>query len=75
MREMIWRGKGSAEETHLLDSEIMWEVFGRGDKREGIASFLEKRGPRFGGLEEGVPGVVPWWGEVDTRPRKVRERL
>ena len=71
----MWRGKSSAEETHLLDSELMWELYGGKDKQEGIKSFLEKRGPEFGGLDEGVPGMVPWWGEVDTRPRKVREKL
>jgi enoyl-CoA hydratase/carnithine racemase len=27
MREMMYRGKGSAEETHLLDSRLIYELF------------------------------------------------
>ncbi|TVY84672.1 3-hydroxypropionyl-coenzyme A dehydratase [Lachnellula suecica] len=73
MREMMWRGKDSAEETHLLDSELMWDLYGGKDKKEGIASFLEKRKAVFGGVEEGVPDMVPWWGAADTR--KVKEKL
>jgi enoyl-CoA hydratase/carnithine racemase len=28
MKEMMYRNPGSAEATHLLDSKIMWELFG-----------------------------------------------
>lgn len=28
LKEMIWRNPGSAEGTHLLDSKIMWELYG-----------------------------------------------
>ena len=28
MRDMIWRGPGSAEEMHLLDSRILYVMFG-----------------------------------------------
>jgi enoyl-CoA hydratase/carnithine racemase len=28
MKEMIWRGRGSAEGTHLLDSRVLFELFG-----------------------------------------------
>jgi enoyl-CoA hydratase/carnithine racemase len=28
MKEMMYRNPGSAEATHLLDSKIMWEMFG-----------------------------------------------
>lgn len=50
----------------------MWDLYGGKDKQEGIASFLEKREPVFGGVEEGL-GFLPWWNRVDTR--KVREKL
>ncbi len=29
MREMIWRGKESAEETHLLDSRVLAGIRGK----------------------------------------------
>jgi len=69
---MMWRGKNSAEEAHLLDSELMWNLYEGKDKKEGIKSFLEKRPVKFGGLE-GVPEMVPWWREVDVR--KFKEKL
>ena len=28
MRDLIWRAPGSAEETHLLDSQIIYDLFG-----------------------------------------------
>jgi enoyl-CoA hydratase/carnithine racemase len=30
MKEMMWRGRGSVEETHLLDSRILYELFSSG---------------------------------------------
>jgi len=42
MREMIWRGPGSAEGAHLLDSELMWELYDKEDKKEGFKAFLER---------------------------------
>lgn len=55
---LIWRGTGSPEEQHLLDSKAMQWVGDR-DGREGVASFLEKRDAKF----EGKPGqdMPSWW--------------
>lgn len=67
MRDLMWRGPGSAEETHLLDSRVLFEVFAGRDKEEGVKSFLEKRGARFEGSMEGdAPGVWPWWRRIDV---------
>lgn len=70
MREMMWRNPGSAEGTHLLDSQIMWELYETEDKKEGVRAFLEKRKPTMkGNLREGMPRNVPWWEPINTVPR------
>ncbi|KAF2668828.1 enoyl-CoA hydratase/isomerase family protein [Microthyrium microscopicum] len=62
MRDLMWRGKGSAEETHLLDSRIIYELFGTADNGEGVKSFMEKRPPKFvGTMYEHAPQTYPWW--------------
>ncbi|EED21392.1 enoyl-CoA hydratase/isomerase family protein [Talaromyces stipitatus ATCC 10500] len=42
MRDLIWRSPGSAEETHLLNSRLIWDMFGSADNIEGTKSFFEK---------------------------------
>lgn len=66
MRDLMWRGPGTAEGTHLLDSKILLELFEGKDKKEGIESFLKKRQPDFKGtMEENAPTVWPWWEKID----------
>ncbi|KAF2401631.1 enoyl-CoA hydratase [Trichodelitschia bisporula] len=70
MRDMVWRGPGSAEEAHLLDSRVIHDLFGSKDNEEGVRSFMEKRPVKFTGkLEEDAPAVYPWWTPVDVVPR------
>jgi len=67
MKDMIWRNPGTAEETHLLDSKLLIELFNGKDKKEGIDSFLEKREPRFkGNMEKDAPSAWPWWKNIET---------
>ncbi|KIW65356.1 hypothetical protein PV04_07622 [Phialophora macrospora] len=71
-RELMWRGKPSAEETHLLDSAVLYHMFANPDCKEGVQSFLEKRPAKFSAtLEKDGPPLYPWFAEVDTgsRPR------
>ena len=71
MREMMWRNPGSAEGTHLLDSELMFQLYEKEDKKEGIRSFMEKRKPEFkGDFRTGMPAAVPWWEPLDTVPAR-----
>ncbi|KIW08805.1 uncharacterized protein PV09_00739 [Verruconis gallopava] len=67
MKDMIWRNPGTAEGAHLLDSRIIYEMFGTTDNKEGVASFLEKRKVNFTGtLEKDAPKAYPWWTPVDV---------
>ena len=71
MKDMMWRGYASAEETHLLDSKILWELFEGEDKKEGVQSFLDKHPPKFvGTMDNNGPKVWPWWEMVDVAASK-----
>lgn len=80
MRELMYRGPGSAEATHLLDSRLLWELFEKRDNEEGVRSFLEKRKPVFrGGFNENsaddVPDAYPWWEPVDVGVPRSKGKL
>jgi enoyl-CoA hydratase/carnithine racemase len=76
MKEMMWRNPGSAEGTHLLDSQIMFQLYDKKDKEEGINSFLEKRPAQFtGSVYKDMADCLPWWEPVDVRPRKERNEI
>lgn len=49
MRELMYRNPGSAEGTHLLDSTVIYGLFGGKDNTEGVKSFMEKRAAKFEG--------------------------
>jgi enoyl-CoA hydratase/carnithine racemase len=61
-RQLLWSGLGAAHpmEAHRADSRAMWARGRSADAREGIASFLEKREPRFPDrVSDGLPDVFP----------------
>jgi enoyl-CoA hydratase/carnithine racemase len=67
MRDMMWRNPGTAERTHLLDSQVMAQLSGGKDQREGVESFLQKRAVHFqGNMNDNAPAVWPWWDPTDT---------
>ncbi|KAF2127947.1 enoyl-CoA hydratase/isomeras-like protein [Dothidotthia symphoricarpi CBS 119687] len=70
MREMMWRDAGSAEGQHLLDSRIIYGLFGSPDNNEGVKSFMEKRPAEFTGTMENTKVTgYPWWVPIDTGGR------
>ncbi|KAM3067727.1 hypothetical protein ACMFMG_011463 [Clarireedia jacksonii] len=53
MRDLMWRGPATVEETHLLDSKVLLELFEGEDKKEGVTSELFFRFWRRGAERSG----------------------
>ncbi len=69
-RQMMWKllGADHPMEGHRLDSRGMDWTGRSADAREGIASFLEKRPPRFPlAPSRDMPPFYPWWSERTFR--------
>ena len=69
-RQMMWKllGADHPMEGHRLDSRGMDWTGRSADAREGIASFLEKRPPRFPLTpSRDMPPYYPWWTERSFR--------
>jgi enoyl-CoA hydratase/carnithine racemase len=62
-RQMLWRNSAlsSPLEAHLVESLAVLEL-SKGDGREGVQAFLEKRPPRFvSKVSSDMPQMYPWW--------------
>lgn len=66
-RALVWRMLGAAgpREAHLLESQAIFHMGQSPDAEEGVASFLEKRPPRFPlRVSRDMPPFYPWWDEA-----------
>jgi enoyl-CoA hydratase/carnithine racemase len=69
-RQMMWRMLGAAHpmEAHKLDSRAIWSRGASGDAKEGVSSFLEKRGATYPDrVSADLPHFAPWMDEPDYR--------
>jgi enoyl-CoA hydratase/carnithine racemase len=70
-RQLMWRllGADHPMEAHRLDSRCMDWTGRSPDALEGVASFLEKRAPRFTQRPSvDMPPFYPWWPERRFEP-------
>ena len=65
-RAMLWHNPQFAHPmyAHRVDSRAIYTLSRGADAKEGIASFLEKRAPRYPArVSSDMPGFYPWWEE------------
>jgi enoyl-CoA hydratase/carnithine racemase len=64
IRHLLWRmsAEPNSMTAHRFESQILSEIGGSADAREGVMSFLEKRSPNFTGkVSSGLPPSYPLW--------------
>ncbi len=67
-RRMLWRMTGADHpiDAHRIESRALAARLGTPDVREGVASFVEKRLPRFAQrVPSDLPDDFPWWRRVE----------
>jgi enoyl-CoA hydratase/carnithine racemase len=65
-RQLLWRmlGEDHPMEAHRIESRGVFTRTRSADMREGVASFFEKRSPRFSDrVSVDMPAFFPWWDE------------
>jgi enoyl-CoA hydratase/carnithine racemase len=70
-RQMLWRMLGEAHPmaAHQVDSNAIAKLGRSADAREGVVSFLEKRGAVFTDqVPTDIPSPWPFWDAPEFRP-------
>ncbi len=65
-RAMLWRLSAADHPmaAHRIDSRAIYRLSKGVDASEGVASFLEKRAPKYPGkVSTDMPDFFPWWEE------------
>ncbi len=65
-RAMLWRNPqfDHPMHAHRIDSRAIYTLSRGPDAKEGVASFLEKRAPRYPArVSSDMPQFYPWWEE------------
>jgi enoyl-CoA hydratase/carnithine racemase len=67
-RALLWRmlGEPHPMAAHRIESSLLADLFASADHAEGVASFLDKRAPRFvGQVPADLPEAYPWWSDTE----------
>jgi len=67
-RQMLWRmcGQDHPMKAHRVDSRAIQSRGQSADAREGVSSFLEKRGAAYSNkVSKDMPAFFPWWDEPE----------
>ncbi|MFD5074836.1 enoyl-CoA hydratase-related protein [Streptomyces sp. NPDC058371] len=70
IRQMVYRmaWADSPEQTHRLDSRLVFDTARGADAVEGVKSFFERREPHFPGrVPEDLPDYLPWCAVEQAR--------
>jgi enoyl-CoA hydratase/carnithine racemase len=61
-RQMLWRlsAEPDVHHVHRIESLLLWHQT-RGDGKEGVRAFLEKRPAQFASRASELPPPFPWW--------------
>lgn len=70
-RQMMWKmlTESHPMAAHRVDTAAIRHLGSLADAKEGVESFLEKRGPKFTGRpSQDMPDFYPWWTEPEFGP-------
>ncbi|KAH9822560.1 ClpP/crotonase-like domain-containing protein [Melampsora americana] len=67
IKQLVWNSFSTAEEQHLIESEVFHKLGNSFDSQESVKAFKEKRKSKF---LSNVPEhliIKPWWRKIEVR--------